>query len=182
MKSNRRILLPLALALAVVGLGVALSACGGGEPRHVKEGEVLKLGDLEYTVLFSRYLNSNDTEDTAYLQGLEEPKGESTYLGLFLLIQNDSEEIQILPKQLVITDAQDGEYEAIPTENDFSFPFGGEVPPQEQIPILDSPAQQGPIEGSAAIFDLPDETSGNRPLILHVENPAGSKGEIELDL
>ena len=182
MKSNRRIILPLLLALAAVGLGMTLSACGSGEPRVVKEGEVLKLGDLEYTVLFSRYLNINDSEDAAYLEGLDEPSSEATYFGIFLLVQNDSEEIQILPKSLKVTDADGEEFEAIPTESNFAFPLGGEVPPQEQIPILDSPAQLGAIEGAGAIFELPDEASNNRPLILHVENPSGSKGEIDIDL
>jgi hypothetical protein len=182
MSPTRRILLPLFLALAVVGLGVTLSACGSGEPRHVTEGEVLKLGDLEYTVLFSRYLNPNDTEDAAYLSGQGEPSNESTFFGLFLLVQNDSNEIQILPKNLTITDADGNEYEPVKdSESDFAFPFGGEVEPEEQIPVLDSPAQQGPIEGSAVIYDLPDEASNNRPLTLHVESNAGSKGEIQID-
>jgi hypothetical protein len=182
MSRNRRIVLPLLLALAVVGLGAALSACGGGEPRHVEEGEVLNLGDLKYTVTFSRYLNPEDSEDAAYLEGQAEPQAESAYLGLFLIVQNDSEEIQTLPAKLTITDADKKDYEALPSESNFAFPLGGQVPSQEQIPALDSPSQQGPIQGSVVIFELPDEASSNRPLTLHLESPAGEKGEVQIDL
>jgi len=182
MSRNRRIILPLLLALAVVGLGAALSACGGGEPREVGEGEVLKLGDLKYTVTFSRYLNPEDSEDAAYLEGQAEPQKESAYLGLFLIVQNDSENIQKLPGKLTVTDADHEQYEAIPSESNFAFPLGGEVPSEEQIPVLDSPSQQGPIQGSVVIYELPDEASSNRPLTLHIESPAGEKGEVLIDL
>jgi hypothetical protein len=70
MTAPRRIVLPLLLALAVVAVGLTVSACGESESHHeVVEGEVLKLGDLKYTVTFSRYLNPNDNEDAAYLAG-----------------------------------------------------------------------------------------------------------------
>jgi hypothetical protein len=182
MSAPRRIVLPLLLAMAVVGLGLTVSACGEGESHHVTEGQVMKLGELKYTVTFSRYLNPNDSEDTAYLQGQEEPKKETSFFGVFFEVQNESEQIQKLPTEMTITDEGEGEYKALPTESAFAFPLGGSVEPQEQIPVLDSPAQQGPIQGSVAIFELPDEASSNRPLVLHLETPEGEKGEVQLDL
>jgi hypothetical protein len=182
MSRNRRIILPLLLALAVIGLGAALSACGGGEPKHVEEGEVLKLGDLKYTVTFSRYLNPEDSEDAAYLEGQAEPQKDASYFGVFFIVQNESENIQKLPAKIVITDAEDNKYEAIASESSFAFPLGGEVPSEEQIPVLDSPSQQGPIQGSVVIFELPAEVSSSRPLTLHLESPEGEKGEVQLDL
>jgi hypothetical protein len=178
----RRILLPLLVALAVVGLGVVLSACGSSESRHVSEGEVLKLGPLKYTVTFSRYLNPNDSEDAAYLTGQAESKKASAYFGVFFEVQNESEQIQKLPTEMTITDEDGTEYKALPTESTFAFPLGGQVEPQEQIPTLDSPAQQGAIEGSVVIFELTDEASSARPLVLHLESPEGEKGEVQLDL
>jgi hypothetical protein len=178
----RRLILPLLLALAIAGLGVVSSACGGGESHQVAEGEVLKLGELKYTVTFSRYLNISDNEDASYLVGKEEPKKESAYFGVWFEVQNETGETQNLPSEMTITDADHTEYQALESESIFAFPMGGTVEPEEQIPVLDSPAQQGPIEGSIVVFELTDEASENRPLTLHFESPEGDKGEVELDL
>jgi hypothetical protein len=84
---------------------------------------------------------------------------------------------------MTITDQDEGtEYKALPSESVFAFPLGGTVEPEEQIPVLDSPAQQGPIEGSVVVFEITEEASSNRPLILHLESPDGEKGEVQLDL
>ncbi len=42
------------------------------------------------------------------------------------------------------------------SESIFALPFDGEVESEEQIPRLDTAAQLGPIEGSLAIFLLPE--------------------------
>jgi hypothetical protein len=47
--------------------------------------------------------------------------------------------------------------------------------------VLDSTPQQGPIEGSVVLFELPETASENRPLTLEIESPDG-KGEVTLDL
>ncbi len=182
MHPTRRTLPPLFALLALLALTVGVSACGySSDSKEVAEGESMELGELKYNVTFSRYLNPNDTEDAAYLVGQEEPpKGES-YFGVFFEVQNESDEPQTLPSTLTITDAEDKEYEVLPSESIFALPFEGEVEPEEQIPVLDSPPQQGPIEGSVAIFLLPEEASENRPLTLHIEG-AGEKGEVILDL
>ena len=45
-------------------LAIGVSACGSGNPREVEEGEVVKVGGLKYTVIFSRYLNPKTTTRT----------------------------------------------------------------------------------------------------------------------
>jgi len=182
MHPNRRALLPLFALLALLALTVGVSACGySSDSNHTNEGEPMKLGELEYNVTFSRYLNPNDTEDAAYLEGQKEaPKGES-YFGVFFEVQNTSDEPQQLPSTLTITDADDQEYEVVPSDSIFALEFEGTVEAEEQIPVLDSPAQQGPIQGSVALFLLPEEASENRPLTLHIEG-AEEKGEVTLDL
>ncbi|HET8815736.1 MAG TPA: hypothetical protein VFM51_12390 [Solirubrobacterales bacterium] len=182
MSPHRRFLLPLIAALALAALAAGISACGyESHAKEVEEGAPVELGELHYNVTFSRYLNPNDTEDSAYLEGQPAPpKGES-YFGVFFEIQNDSDHPQALPETLTITDTDDQEYEVVESESIFAFPLGGEVEAEEQIPILDSAAQQGPIEGSVAIFLLPDEASENRPLTLHIE-VADEEGEVTLDL
>ena len=60
---------PLLAALMLVLLAIGVSACGSGNPREVEEGEVVKVGKLKYTVIFSRYLNENDNEDVGLPEG-----------------------------------------------------------------------------------------------------------------
>jgi len=184
MSPHRRALPPILAFLLLVALAVTVSACGwSNDSKEAVEGESLQLGELKYIVTFSRYLNPNDTEDAAYLEGVPPPanKGES-YFGIFFEIQNESDEPQKLPSQLTIEDADGNEYGRIANESIFGLPDTGEVEPEEQIPVLDSPAQQGPIEGAVAVFLLPEEASENRPLTLLIATPEGEEGEVTLDL
>ncbi|HEY2056531.1 MAG TPA: hypothetical protein VGH14_21570 [Solirubrobacterales bacterium] len=180
--THRRIALPLFAALMLGLLAIGVSACGSGNPREVEEGEVVKVGGLEYTVIFSRYLNENDNEDVAYLSGQQPPKENSNYFGVFLQVQNPTHGTIGLAHRLTITDAEDNVYNALPSESEFAFPFGGHVEENEQIPVLDSTAQMGAIQGSVAIFELPEEVSGNRPLLLHIPGPLDESGVVKIDL
>jgi hypothetical protein len=184
MSPHRRPLLSLLALLALLLLSVGVSACGyESDSTHVVEGESVELGELKYIVTFSRYLNPNDNEDEAYLVGQKEaPKGGS-YFGVFFEVQNESDEPQVLPSTLTVTDIDDNEYEVLPSESIFALPFDGEVESEEQVPRLDTAPQQGPIEGSVAIFLLPESASQNRPLTLHIPGPEDEEGaEVTLDL
>lgn len=184
MFSNRRLALPLFAALALLVLGLGAAACGyKSDETQVAEGESVNLGDLQFNVIFSRYLNPNDTEDEAYLVGQPEPPNGETYFGVFLLVQNEANESLPLPETAWITDADHQEYKLIESESLYAFPFGTEVEEQEQIPVLDSTPQQGPIEGSLALFLLPEAANENRPLTLHIPSAEGEEeAEISLDL
>ena len=182
MLRHRRLVLPLLAALALSALVLGVSACGySSDSKDVVEGEPVELGELHFNVTFSRFLNPNDNEDSAYLVGQPPPPEGSTYFGVFFEVQNESEEPQTLPSTLMITDAEDQEYEVLPSESIFALPFGGEVEPEEQIPVLDSPPQQGPIEGSVVLFELPAEASEDRPLTLEIPG-TGGPAEVKLDL
>src|SRR3954470_22383258 len=114
MHPRRRALSALLALVALVALSGGVSACGySSDSKHTDEGEPLQLGELEYNVTFSRYLNRNDTEDTAYLEGQPEPPKENNYFGVFFEVQNKSDEPQQLPSSLTITDAEDNEYEVL---------------------------------------------------------------------
>jgi len=171
-----------AFLFTLVVVALTLTACGSSsDSKDVVEGEPVELGELQYNVVFSRFLNSDDNEDSAYLVGQPEAPPGFAYFGVFLEVQNQSEEPQTLADSLTITDADHQTFEAIPSESLYALPFGGEVESQEQIPILDSTPQQGPIEGSVAIFKLPDSASENRPLILSIPGPDGP-ATVTLDL
>jgi hypothetical protein len=183
MSPNRRLVHTLLAALAFSVLALGVAACGyESHEKDVVEGEPVELGELSFNVTFSRYLNPADNEDSAYLVGQAPPPEGSTYFGLFFQIQNESEEPQTLPSTLHITDADGNEYDVLPSESIYALELGGEVEPQEQVPVLDSTADLGAIEGAVAIFLLPAEASDARPLTLHITGADGENGEVELDL
>jgi hypothetical protein len=178
----RRLVLTLLAALALAALTVFVSACGySSDSKDVVEGEVVKLGELKYQVIFSRFLNPSDNEDSAYLVGQPPLAKGSSYFGVFLEVQNKSEKTQKLAETFTIKDAAEQTFDAIPSESLYAFPAGGEVESQEPIPAPDSTPQQGPIEGSLVLFDLPAAASENRPLTLYIEGPEGP-AEVKLDL
>lgn len=182
MLRRHRLVPPLLTALALLVLALSVSACGwSSDSKDVVEGEVVELGELKYQVIFSRFLNPSDNEDSAYLVGQPPPQKGSAYFGIFLEVQNKSEETQKLADSFTITDADDELFEAIPTESLYAFPLGGEVESQEPVPLPDSTPQQGPIEGSLVLFELTSDASENRPLTLSIEGPEGP-AEVQLDL
>ncbi len=182
MTQLRRILLPLLAALALGAVALAVSACGySSDSKDVVEGQVVEINNLKYQVIFSRFLNPNDNEDAAYLVGQPPPKKGSNYFGIFLEVQNKTEENRKLAGAFTITDASDQKFGAIPSESLYAFPVGGEVEPQEPIPAPDSTPQQGSIEGSLVLFELPSSASENRPLVLSIPGPEGP-AKVTLDL
>lgn len=180
--ARRRTPLPLLAALALAALALGVPACGeSGEHTEVVEGEAVELGDLTYSAVFSRYLNPADPEDSAYVVGQPPPPADAEYFGVFFEVENEGEESQRLAGEMTIHDTDDRAYEALPSESLYAFPFGEMLGPDEQVPRLDSTAQQGPIEGALALFLLPAEAAQSRPLILEIPGPGGP-AEVELDL
>jgi hypothetical protein len=148
----------------------------------VAEGEPVELGELAFNVTFSRYLNPNDNEDAAYLVGQPPPPKGSTYFGVFVEVQNESDEPQRLPETLKIVDADHTEFEVLPSESLYALELGGEVEPEEQVPVLDSTADLGAIEGALTLFLLPEAANEARPLVMHIHGADGEDGEVTLDL
>jgi hypothetical protein len=173
---------PLLAVLIFLVAALGLAACGySSDEKEVVEGEPVELGELKYNATFSRFLNPDDDEDSAYLLGQPTPPPGSAYFGVFFEVQNESDETQTLADEFTIHDADHQAFEAIESESDYALPLGGEVEAEEQIPVLDSTPQTGPIEGSIVIFELPASASENRPLTLEIPGPGGP-AEITLDL
>lgn len=180
--NRRRFTTPLLAALMLVVLALGVAGCGSDEPREVEEGEIVKIGGLKYSVIFSRFLNPNDNEDAAYLKGLEPAQNEHNYFGVFLQVKNPTHETLTLVKELTITDSDGQKFEAIENESEFAFQLGAQVTENEWEPELDTTASSGPIQGSVVIFELPEEVSANRPLLLHIPGPPKESGIVKLDL
>jgi hypothetical protein len=181
--ASRRLTTVLACALAAVATPVALGGCGDDdEPEtEVVEGEPLELGELSYNIQITRFLNPADNEDTEYLLGQPEPPPGTGYLGVFLVIENESEEPHESADAYVIRDTQHEEFEPVESESPYALEIGAEVPAEGQLPLEDTTAQTGPNQGSLLIFLVSDEASENRPLKLEIDSAEGS-GEVVLDL
>ena len=179
---NSRRLLCLIFAAALMLLSIGVSACGKEEnSTDTTEGVPVQLGDLQYKVLFSRFLNPNDVEDREYLVGQPAPGADSHYLGIFVQIINknkDSEET--IPSGWVITDTQDNHYFPVTSESPYALDLGGAIGPEDQVPALDSTPQVGPIGGSMILFELPDSANDNRPLEMEISTKDGT-ARVRLD-
>jgi hypothetical protein len=175
-----RRLLAATLALALV-LGVTLAACGEEETLAVVEGEPLELGEVSYNVQLTRFLNPDDTEDAEYLVGLPPPEPGKDYLGVFMVIENESEEVVPSATEFEVSDTQDNVYEPLESESPYALEIGADVPAEGQLPVPDSTPQTGPNQGALVIFDVDESVSENRPLKLMIGSEDAS-GEVTLDI
>jgi hypothetical protein len=173
-----------ALALPVIVLlaaGLLASACGTGEERDVKEGEAVELGDLLYNVQLTRFLNRDDAEDHAYLEGVPDAPSGKSYLAVFLTISNEGDGTAHVPATFTVSDTRDNEYEPTPVHNGYALKLGAPIPPDTEVPAPDTPAASGPIQGAMILFAVDEGVTENRPLEMTIPSPSGD-GRVELDI
>jgi hypothetical protein len=176
-----------ALALAfVLALAVpALAGCGNEEETSAhEEGIPIKLGELEFNVQETRYLNPAQPDDSEYLAGQAlPPPPDKVYLGVFLTIHNAGDDPVRLPtyEETSVVDTTDVAYQAIPSDTPFSAPLGTELGPGDNVPAEDTAAQTGPVQGALAIFFVDLTVDANRPLTLEIDYQ-GETGEVTLDI
>jgi hypothetical protein len=177
-----RIAVATALAVGFVGLGAGCS-----KPKtdlsSITEGQSFDMGSLRMNVLYDRFLNPADVEDSGYLQGAPPPPINTAYYGVFLLMQNEGDHDVPLPLQtgFTITDTTAARYQPVDTQNNFTFPFGQPLSPDDKVPTPSSIAASGPVEGSLILFLLNEGVSENRPLILSIRY-VGEEADVTLDL
>jgi hypothetical protein len=182
MTARRRLPRLLAALAALTLLSIPLAGCGSEEEKTgLIEGEPVELGELKYNVLFSRFLNPNDVEDSQYLVGQPAPKPDELYLGVFMQIENTGEESAQLPSSVTVTDTEDQTYRPLPSESPYALQLGAPVGVEDQVPAIDSPAQVGPIGGSMVLFRISDQSTEDRPLKLLIPGEGGP-AEVELDI
>ena len=128
------------------------------------------MSDLSYNVGLTRFLNPDDNEDAEYLVGLPQAEPGTEYLGVFLTIENETEDQ--LPSAPAYT---------VDSESPYALDIAAEVPGEGELPLPDTTAATGPNHGSLLIFLVDDEVSENRPLRLAVEG-GESTGEVVLDI
>jgi hypothetical protein len=174
--------LALVFALGLAVLGVA--GCGNDLGKEADEGVPIKLGDLEFNVQETRFLNPDQPDDKEYLAGqqLPPPAGQS-YLGVFLTVHNGGDQAARLPgdADTSIVDTTGADYQAIPTHTAFAAPLGTELEGGGDIPAPDTAAANGPTQGAIVLFLVDQSVNENRPLKLEIEYE-GDTGVITLDI
>jgi hypothetical protein len=190
--TNRLPRLPLLVAALVAVL--ALGACGGQKQPTThgeSEGAYVKAGSLVYQVQMSRELNPTNVEDAEYLAGLPADAstlaGDEEWFGVWLRVQNATDEAQSTAEEFKIVDTIGTEYEPIelPATNAFTYRPAlledGEGQPVSPDP--ESGAGGGPIQGSMLLFKLKTSVYANRPLELEITPPDGGEpSTVVLDL
>jgi hypothetical protein len=173
----------LVLAAALV-VGTLLAGCETNPESDpsAEEGQPMKLGELLYNVQISRFLNPGDPEDEAYLAGQPPPPDDKLYLGVFMRIENESDTTQGLPSDFKVVDTEGTEFDPVPSTSLFALELGGTVAANDQVPGLESPAANGPIQGAMVLFLIDEAAIEDLPLTLGIPAAEGSGGEVELDI
>ena len=183
----KRVLYISALLCALLFAG-----CGNKEEGGVTvadtEGIYLDVDELKYQVQISRYMNPNDVEDRSYLIGLpdstSEPTGDETWFGVFIRVQNTTDETIAPANDFEIVDTQDKIYRPIPLDTNIN-PFAYKpdpIAPKGLIPEADSVASEGTIQGSLLLFKVKTESLQNRPLEFRFKRGSGTEGVVNLDV
>ncbi len=178
----------LALALAI--LAAVLAGCGADHSRTVAETEgiYLNIDGLKYQIQMSRYVNPADVEDSEYLVGVPDdvatPAADETLFGVWVRVQNESDEPRPAADIWEIHDTQEEVYEPVEIDTDVN-PFAFEpidVPPNTVFPLATSAAGQGPTQGLLLLFKLKTDSLQNRPLELKFSTGGGTTGTYDLDV
>jgi hypothetical protein len=185
----------IALLLAAVGLG----ACSDDSHTRVTTGTYagesgqnapyLNVGPLIYEVQLSRELNPADTEDAAYLKGLNPAQrklaaGEE-WFGVFLQVYNESSAPHPAATRITISDTQENVYTpTIPAAiNEFAY-RGGLLQSKARIPALNTVAANGATQGALLLYKIKIVSLDNRPLELKIVDPLhpSQTAQAELDV
>ena len=176
--------------LAAVLAALALAACGN---RHdpvlhgTNEGSYLDLGPMIYQVQISRPLNPGDAEDRSYLVGLRPEDRELSphedWFAVFVRVENLTDRPQQAADEYHIVDTAGTVFRPIELGPENVFAYRPQViPAHGQIPALDTPAEQGSIQGALLLFKMPTRNLENRPLEFTIANEAVPGVEVSTEL
>jgi hypothetical protein len=173
------------LSLAAVA-AIAAGGCGNKQETAIvaeTEGIYVGVDGLTYQIQMSRILNPASPEDQAYLRGLpegEEPRADEVWFGIFMRVENETDEEHEPVEGFKIVDTQENEFEPVELDPEFNV-FGYEpraLPPGELIPEPNSPPSDNTIQGSLILFKLTVESLSNRPLEFIIESAQGGDNAV----
>ena len=173
------------LCLASVA-ALATAGCGNKEEFVTvaeTEGIYVTVDDLKYQIQISRILNPASREDSAYLRGVPETETlaeDEVWYGIFMRVENDTDEPHEMATDFVIHDTEGNTYEPVDIDPELNvFVYEPEVlQPGTVSPLLNSPAADNTIRGGLILFKIPASSLGNRPLELEIESPSGGENAI----
>jgi hypothetical protein len=182
--------------LAVVSVSLCAVGSAGCDKQDAyteapTEGTYLAAGGLKYQIQLSRELNQSLVEDRAYLRRLpaDERKLQpgQTWFGVWMRVQNDSDQFLRSADSFEITDTLDKVYSPEPSDEGDELAYAATTLPPETIePNPDSIAgRSGPVEGAILLFKLDTTAYQNRPLdfrIISPTDPTRVEARVELDL
>ena len=147
-----------------------------GREEATREGLAVEMGGLTYNVFITRQLNPKDAEDRDYYRG-GEPGPDNTLYGVFLQVCNHGTNAAAgghrvhghgHPRQGLRPDGAPGDQPVrIPRRH------GGRRelhPGEEQRGV-----ERGPTAGAMLLFNLPLESTENRPLELKIARPRAAR-------
>ena len=182
----------LTLAAALWAAALLAGGCGADKDKPVTkaetEGIYLDLDELVYQVQMSRYLNINDVEDRDFLVGLPsgtaQPNEDETWFGVFMRVENVTDEPIPAANTFEIHDTQENVYRPVSLDrkvNVFAYE-AAEVPPHGKLPLRDSAADQSSIKGNLLLFKVKTASLQNRPLELRIQRGSGQTAVVDLDI
>jgi hypothetical protein len=175
-------------ALLCLASVAALAAAGCGNKEEFvtvaeTEGIYVTVDDLKYQIQISRILDPASREDEAYLRGVPETETlseDEVWYGIFMRVENDTDEPHPMATDYVIHDTEDNTYEPVAIDPELNV-FGyqpEELQPGTVSPLLNAPAADNTIRGGLLLFKIPASSLGNRPLELEIESPSGGENAI----
>ena len=195
MTSPRLLVLPVCavLALGTAACGQEEQDPGGFQTENAQvaetEGIYLELSEVKYQVQISRQLNPLLVDDRDYLDGISESDREladdEVWFGVWMRVENESEEAIRTASRFTIVDTQENEYVPvrIPRENVFAYQGGDRIEGEELYPNPNSPARERQPNGALLLYKLKRFSLDNRPLELTIDDPAGGPpGVVALDV
>ena len=178
------------LSLAALA-ALAAGGCGNKTDTAIvgeTEGIYVSVDDLTYQVQISRIMNPSSTEDQAYMKGLpedEEPAADEVWFGVFMRVENETDEELPAAEGFKIVDTQETEFEPVefdPETNVFGY-VPRTIPPGDLLPALNTPASDNTIRGELLLFRLKVQSLYNRPLELVIESSrGGDDAVIDIDV
>jgi hypothetical protein len=183
----RRLLAALVLSALLAGA----TGCNKSDrvTEATTEGVFINVGPLDYQVQISRLLNPADLEDQGYLKGLSATDAQlspkQAWFAIFLRVENNGKHAAPSARDIEIRDTQNARYDpvALLPSNVFAY-HPAVIQAHAVLPAAETPAASGPIGGSLVLFRIDLSSLENRPLELHIINPAApdQEGVVDLDV
>lgn len=174
------------LLLAVLAAAALLAGCGGDEPDdsaiEATEQNTVELAGVDYRVVLFRQLSPGTPPDDALWEGEPPPPGKGLYLAVVRACATGDGPART-SGDVRLEDAFGQRFEPRPAGTADEFEYSAtELEPGECTPAAGSAADRT-FDGGALVFDVPFDSTSERPLVLEIGDPGGSAtARIQLDL